>query len=30
MNCDTRFFMRALWVVAKVCSTYFTGANVPW
>ena len=21
MNCDTRFFISALWLVAKVCST---------
>ena len=28
--CATRFFISALWVVAKVCSTYFlTPMNVP-
>ena len=30
MYCDTRFFISALCVVAKVCSTYFRApVNVP-
>ncbi len=31
MNCDTRFFINALCVFAKVCNTYRRApVNVPW